>query len=230
MEFLFRMLKRGGMLVCEPRTSVRHEHRPGVSELEAQVESWSRGFACAVERSKLAYPEERVPYTILMARIALLYHARRAATHPAIRRLAMAELRGIVGAPSRYAASRRAAEATAREVSSPAGDARPDDPWRHNGMAPSLASRMTVDLDSIREPLQVEAGTSLVSLDFRRSGQSLGLTTVVPSRDGVVGVDRLQDTVIDYLAPVLMVRRWDEAVAESRSILQENLLKIPRGQ
>ena len=99
MEFLFRMLKRGGVLVCEPRTSVRHEHRSAVSELEEQVESWSRGFACAVERSKLAYPEERVPYTILMARIALLYHARRAATQPAIRRLAVAELRGIVGAP-----------------------------------------------------------------------------------------------------------------------------------
>jgi hypothetical protein len=89
---------------------------------------------------------------------------------------------------------------------------------------------MTVDLDSIREPLQAGAGTSLVSLDFRRSGQSLGSASVVPSRDGVIGVDRLQDTVIDYIAPALMVRRWDEALAESRNILQENLLKIPRGQ
>ena len=83
------------MLVCEPRISVRHEHRAGVSELEEQVESWSRGFACAVERSKLAFPEERVPYTVLMARIALLYHARRATIQPAIRRLALAELRGM---------------------------------------------------------------------------------------------------------------------------------------
>ena len=230
MEFLFRMLKRGGLLVCEPRTSVRHEHRAGVSELEEQVESWSRGFACAVERSKLAFPEERMPYTILMARIALLYHARRAATQPAIRRLAMAELRGIPGARNRYAASRRGAESTASSVPSPAGDARPDEPRRHNGIAPSRTSRMTVDLGSIREPLEAGAGAALVTLDIRTSGQSLGTATVTPSRDGVVGVDRLQDTVIDYLAPALMVRRWDEAVAESRSILQENLLKVPRGQ
>jgi hypothetical protein len=165
-----------------------------------------------------------------MARIALLYHARRAATQPAIRRLAMAELRGIPGARNRYAASRRGAESTASSVPSPAGDARPDEPRRHNGIAPSRTSRMTVDLGSIREPLEAGAGAALVTLDIRTSGQSLGTATVTPSRDGVVGVDRLQDTVIDYLAPALMVRRWDEAVAESRSILQENLLKVPRGQ
>jgi len=229
-EFLFRILKSGGMLVCEPRVSVRHEHRAGVPELEGQVESWSRGFACAVERSKLAHPEERVSYTILMARIALLYHARRAATEPDFRRLALAELRGMFGANQRYAASRRAAEATARSVPSPAGDARPDEPWRHNGMRRSRTSREALDLGAITEPLRVDTGVEQVTIDIRRSGQSLGSATVTPSREGVVGIDRLRDTVIDYLAPSLMVRRWDEAVAESRSILQENLLKVPRGQ
>jgi GT2 family glycosyltransferase len=230
MEFLFRMLKRGGMLVCEPRTSVRHEHRADISELEEQVESWSRGFACAVERSKLAYPEERVPYSILMARIALLYHARRAATQPAIRRLALAELRGIAGAGNRYADSRRAAESIARSVSSPATDARPDEPCRHNGSAPSATSTMTLDLGASREPLEVGAGVALLTLDVRGGGQSLGRLNVTPSRKGVVGTDRLVDAVIDNLAPALMVRRWEEAVNESRSLLQENLLKVPRDQ
>jgi len=230
-EFVFRLLKSGGMLVCEPRISVRHEHRSGLAELETQVEAWSRGYACSVERSKLAFPEERLPFTILMARIAFLYHLRRAATQPAFRRLAIAELRGMSGASRRYAESRIAAEQTARSVPSPAPDAAPGSLTRlvsQNGGPPVRESRV-LDLEALGDPLVVDARVEQLLLDVRRNGRSIGTVSLVPSREGIVGADRVRDTLVDRLASALMGSPWEESVGQSQRILQENLLLVPKG-
>lgn len=194
------------------------------------MEGWSRGFACAAERSMLAFPEERLPYKMLLARIALLHHARRATTQPEFRRLAWAELRGMFGRKHTYAASRRAAEAIARSVPSPAGDATPDESSsraRSNGRASSRPVRVRVDLELLQQPVRAGAGVDTVELDLRLRGRSKDVVTVA-AREGLVGLDRLHDVVIDRLAPALLARPWRDAVDETRSLLQARLLTAAR--
>ena len=230
LEFLFRTLKSGGLLASEPRAIVRHEHRRDVLELETQIEGWSRGYSCAIERSTLAFPEERVAYRMLRARIALLYHARRALLRPNLRRLAIAELRGMRGAARLYAHARTNAEEIAARIPSPAPDASPVGP-RSSSTAPrqeaGRAARVTVDLSAMDKPLSVGEGVADVSVSVLRSGRPLGVV-VLPVCHGAVGVDRLRDAVIDYLGDALVGGDWGDAVrATHRQLADAALARRP---
>ena len=97
-----------------------------------------------------------------------------------------------------------------------------------NGGAPQRESR-ALDLGALAAPVCVDAGVEQVTLDVRRNGQAIGNAIVVPSREGIVGTDRLRDTVIDQLAPALMLSSWEASVEMTRQFLQANLLRVPKG-
>jgi hypothetical protein len=84
-------------------------------------------------------------------------------------------------------------------------------------------------LNSLGESIRVDRGAQLVSMEFRKNGRSLGTATVIPSRDGDIGRDRLHDIIIDHVGPALLARPWKDAVRETRGLLQENLLEVLRG-
>jgi O-antigen biosynthesis protein len=220
MEFFFRLLKAGALLLREPRVSVRHDHRVELAELETQFESWSTGFACAAERSMLAYPEERGPYTTLLARIALLHHARRAIVHPWRRSIALAELRGMIGARRRYQDARRAAEQTARTIPSPAGDALPS---REAAPKSRLANtghvcNQILDLANPTAALHVATECTSVAIELTNRGRSLG-TMPLDAVEGSVGADRIGDAIASQYGPVLFGTSWTDAVLQARETL-----------
>lgn len=221
LEFLFRALKAGALLAYEPRARVRHGHRRELAQLDAQIESWGSGFAAALERTILAFPEERDTYRFLSARIALLHHLRRALFNPTLRRLAIAELRGLLGANRRYAPSRSTAEDIAVRIPSPAKDA---SPFAHVGVGANRArhekrvQQVIVDLDSLRRPLDVGSDVDEVSVAIRLEGQQL-LTVVLPVFNGSIGMDRLLDATLDLCGGALAGRSWTTAVRECHSFL-----------
>lgn len=225
MEFFFRMLKSGAILLREPRVSVRHDHRVDRTEMEKQFEAWSGGFACAAARSTLAFPEERVPYSILLTRIALLYHARRALMYPGLRAIAVAELRAMFGARRRYRQSRQAADALARAIPSPARDAAP---VRLAATTPPGArlARQAVDLAEAPVPLAVASdGSAELTVTLR--GRSLGSLTL-EARNGFIGADRLCDAVGSRFAGELLGMPWPTAVARTRALISELLSRTVR--
>jgi O-antigen biosynthesis protein len=113
LESFFRILKEGHVIVYEPVALVRHRHRRGHDELEAQVTSWGTGMVGVLARSAERYPEERMP----LLRLGMLFFGRslrRIATalvrHPGFpRRLLLAELRGTLTGWRRYQTARAAA-------------------------------------------------------------------------------------------------------------------------
>ena len=235
-EFLFRALKSGALLACEPRAMVRHEHRRDDAALETQIEGWSRGYACAIERSSLAFPEERSAYRILQARIALLFHARRAVFSPGIRRLAVAELRGMRGAARRYASSRLAAEQIARTVASLAPDASPVAGGllgRSPVQKPDSRVSRCVDVGALSSAIDVGAGVERATVTIERHGVRLGQVDL-PVFRGVVGLDRLLDHVIDRLGATLVGGDWDASVRSVHRSLVDTVrstdVRLPRGR
>lgn len=124
-EYLFRALKSGMLLGIEPRAVVRHEHRRSMDALTKQVAGWSRGFACAMARSTLAFPEERNAFSALRLRIGLFHHVRRALRYPKLRQLAITELQEMRGALACYENARVTANRLSAAHSSSTEDALP---------------------------------------------------------------------------------------------------------
>ena len=221
LEMLFRGLKSGALLACEPRAVVRHEHRREAAGLTAQIEGWSRGFSCAIERSILAYPEERRAYRTLRTRIALLYHGRRAVFSQGLRRLAIAELKGMRGAASLYDRARRKVESIAASIVSPAADAAPH---AHRSAAIGdqradvPAETVRIDLESLRAPIACGSGAASARVAVYLHGQQLGEITL-PVFGKTVGEDRMRDCIIDRFGSTLVGCDWGAAVASTRTAL-----------
>jgi O-antigen biosynthesis protein len=123
LDLLFRVIKAGHALVYEPRALVRHRHRSQLAELQRQIADHGVGFSAYLIRTGLAYPDERLGLACLEAWwwSKLLYRALRPRTPPAkaMRRLALAELRGSLAGLNRYQQARAAAasEATTTALS-----------------------------------------------------------------------------------------------------------------
>ena len=113
LEMFFRVLKEGYALIYEPRAMVRHRHRRSVEGLRSQIADHGVSFSCYIVRSALAYPDERLAF----ARLAGWWWAKttfralwpRTSPAPALRRLALAELRGCLVGLTRYPPAKRAA-------------------------------------------------------------------------------------------------------------------------
>jgi GT2 family glycosyltransferase len=113
LEMFFRVLKEGYALVYEPHAVVRHRHRRSIEALRRQIADHGISFSCYIVRGMLAYPDERLAF----ARLACWWWAKLAArtlwprSSPgrALRRLAMAELRGCLVGLHRYPRATRAA-------------------------------------------------------------------------------------------------------------------------
>ena len=65
LEMFFRMLKRGGTLVYEPRAVVHHRHRRTLEELEEQMRSWGTGMTSYIIRSAAVWRDE-IPGFVLL--------------------------------------------------------------------------------------------------------------------------------------------------------------------
>jgi len=231
LEFLFRSLKHGGLLAIEPRAVVRHEHRRTMPDLESQIEGWSRGFSCAIASATRTFPEERHAYLLLRARIAALYHARRAVFAPRVRRLALAELSGLRGAARRYARARDEASEIARRIVSPALDAssiglraadaagarRSAHTARH---ASGRATEVTMELAEIHAAIVVGDDIDAVSVSIPHEGRQPTVVSV-PVRNGVVGHDRLIDAVIADAGSAIIRGDWQDAVRSTHRLLTD---------
>lgn len=223
LEFLFRALKVRGLIAYEPRAMVRHEHRRDLLELEQQLEGWSSGFSCAIERAMLTFPEERMAFRMMRSRIAYLHHMRRALMHPRFRRLAFAELRGLRGASRRYAQSRRDAEGLAAAIASPASDCSPAE-WGGEGAVtnrlPWRVTHVEVDAESLLDPIVVGNDIAAVSCAVRIGGQVKGTLDLAVLNESI-GVDRLRDAIIDRMGGALLAGAWGAAVRDAHRYLAD---------
>ena len=110
----FRVLKEGLTLVYEPRAIVRHRHRRLIEALRGQIADHRDGLFLLHRRAAhWRIPDERLAF----ARLACWWWAKLAArilwprSSPAwaLRRLALAELRGCLVGLNRYPRATRAA-------------------------------------------------------------------------------------------------------------------------
>jgi len=60
LEFFFRTLKEGFMIVYEPRVIVRHLHRRKMNQLYEQIENWGISYISCLVRCAKYYPEEKL--------------------------------------------------------------------------------------------------------------------------------------------------------------------------
>jgi hypothetical protein len=113
LEMFFRVLKEGHALAYEPRAVVRHRHRRSMEELLSQIEAHGISFSSYIVRSALAYPDERIGLVRLAcwwwAKLAFRVLWPRSGPTWALRRLALAELRGCLLGLNRYPLAKRAA-------------------------------------------------------------------------------------------------------------------------
>jgi O-antigen biosynthesis protein len=116
LEILFRLLKAGWAIRYEPRAVVRHRHRRTLDELYSQMSDTGVAFSASLRRSARLYPEERGALLRLWLWWAgkLMYRTVRPTGHPAalLRRLAWAELTGVIRGFGRHARSESVALAT----------------------------------------------------------------------------------------------------------------------
>jgi glycosyltransferase involved in cell wall biosynthesis len=116
LEMFFRVLKHGHALVYEPAAMVRHRHRREYAALREQIANNGIGFYSYLVRTGQAYPEDRAA----IARLGvwwfwwwnlrrLLRGILRPSTFPLD--LVVAELKGSIVGPRRYALAKRRARA-----------------------------------------------------------------------------------------------------------------------
>jgi GT2 family glycosyltransferase len=112
LDIFFRVLKAGHALVYEPRALVRHRHRSDLAQLQGQIADHGVSFSSYLVRTGLAYPEERLGLARLGAWwvAKILYRVVRPQAPPAgaMRRLGLAELRGLLVGLKRYQQARAA--------------------------------------------------------------------------------------------------------------------------
>lgn len=113
LEMFFRLLKAGYTLAYEPAALVWHRHRRTPAELERQIRGHGISFGAYLARTAAVYPDEAWGLARLGLRwiAKLLYRTLVPRGRPAapLRRLAWAELRGVLAGPAAYRTARRAA-------------------------------------------------------------------------------------------------------------------------
>lgn len=218
-EYLFRALKSRMLLAIEPRAVVRHDHRREMPALMTQVAGWSRGFACAIERSALAFPEERPAFNAMKRQIAVGYHLRRALLYKNFRPLALAEFREMRGAEKIYQAARMTANALVDEFASISSDAFPDPVIASPVLQRSTIERIDLQMDAFARPIYPGMDAPFVDCRLRVGDRVSGYVRF-PVRHGVVGADRLGDSMVKPAAELLVDGGWREAVAQTSRYLQ----------
>jgi GT2 family glycosyltransferase len=187
LEFLFRTLKAGGLLVYEPAAVVRHVHRPGFDGLLAQIESWGTGMRAYLARTSRAYPEERRAAISLHLWLLAAWTVRRVAWSLVRAGVPTAvhfrELRGSVRGGAIYRASRSGGPLAAPRAPAETPPAPPTD--------------FTVDLG---EPLSHLRAATAARVRVRWGGRELGVVTIA-AVGGVIGVARLRDAIATRLGP-----------------------------
>lgn len=110
LEMFFRVLKAGHALVYEPRAVVHHRHRRDMIELVGQMRDHGVSFSAYVTRTAGAYPEERWALVRLwgwwVGKICYRVVVPRHAPAAPMRRLALAELDGLLRGVRRYGRAR----------------------------------------------------------------------------------------------------------------------------
>ncbi len=202
LEFLFRTIKSGGMLVYEPAAMVRHRHRRGVDAVLDQIESWGTGLRVHLERTARAYPEERWPVDLLRWWLYLTWMPRRALVSMVKANFPLAliyrEIRGSLRGGRRFhdACTRYPPPAAPRGGPSRA----------HRGVVTELEVDVAGSARAIAVP---DAGLARVRI--RVGARVLG-TVSAPPVGGIIGMARLRDAVGDTLRTALLGMP-DEAVA-----------------
>jgi GT2 family glycosyltransferase len=110
LDMLFRVLKAGHALVYEPTAVVRHRHRRPMGALVGQIRDHGISFSSYVVRSAACYPDERWAFARLwvwwLSKICYRLVRPRSAPAGPMRRLAMAELEGLLRGLGRYRRAR----------------------------------------------------------------------------------------------------------------------------
>ena len=222
-EYLFRALKSGLLIACEPRASVRHEHRRDMDGLRSQIGGWSRGFSCAMWRSTVAFPDERRAFGAFRRSVAVAHHAWRALCSPRLRELAMLELWEMRRPSSRYASARAVAVELASEHASPAQDM-PPAPVNTTSVRDSAApiEDLALGLTDFGTPLvlaeRVRHAYCKVVVGSKHVGQER-----LRVFHGVIGADRMLDAMSETLVGYVGYGKWNRAVAASLEYLRASM-------
>jgi O-antigen biosynthesis protein len=106
LEMFFRVLKAGYALVYQPSALVRHRHRRSMEALFDQIRDHGISFSSYVARSAAAYPDERWALARLwvwwLAKLGYRVLIPRGVPRGTMRRLALAELEGLLRGIGRY--------------------------------------------------------------------------------------------------------------------------------
>jgi GT2 family glycosyltransferase len=112
LEMYFRVLKAGHALVYQPAAVVSHRHRRQMYALFGQIRDHGISFSSYVVRSALAYPDERWALARLwvwwLAKLGYRVLIPRREPAGVMRRLALAELTGLLRGIGRYHRGRAA--------------------------------------------------------------------------------------------------------------------------
>jgi GT2 family glycosyltransferase len=110
LDIFFRVLKAGWALVYEPAAVVHHRHRREMAELVNQIRDHGVSFSSYVVRGATLHPDERWAFARLWGRWAAktCFRVVRPKSAPAapMRRLALAELEGLLRGLGRYPRAR----------------------------------------------------------------------------------------------------------------------------
>ena len=221
LELFFRALKEGCMLAYEPAAIVRHQHRRSYGELQTQIGSWGSGMSAFLSRSAEHYADERMAIMRLRAWLLASWFARRLlfsfVRQPFPRDLIVRELRGTFEGPARYRRSR--ADAVARgdamPIAPPAGHTAPAP---HKGTDPVV--ERTLELCDAPTPLAGFGSATRATVRVLERGRFLGEINL-DVRGGVIGADRLRDTIAAKLPEALLGASAPEARRRIATMLAE---------
>src|SRR5687768_8654476 len=79
LDMFFRVIKAGGTLAYDPSAVVRHRHRRELDQLSRQIADWGTAMRSYIERNRRLYPEERLPFSLLVSWLLGTWHLRRMA-------------------------------------------------------------------------------------------------------------------------------------------------------
>ena len=197
LDMFFRVIKAGGLLVYEPTALVRHGHRRDWHELEEQLSDWGIAMRSYVERNRLNYPEERLPFAVLMSWLLGTWHARRLAWSVVDRNLSTAlvlkEIRGLLGGGGRYGAAQQVADDVARQFGPSVPKPRVATRTRTTRQAPRRSRDVehTIDVAEPITPLTLSHAAT-VHLRITHEGRAVA-TGRFAHRSHTVSASRLRD-------------------------------------
>lgn len=207
LEFFFRTLVEGHVLVYEPRAVVRHRHRRSHDKLQTQIRNNSIGFVSNIVRSMGHYASARLDL-LKLSLWWLLMHCLRGwlgtyvRGRSQFRPLYWAELTGTFRGLLRYRAARRQAAAIAREHGTPLEVDRPARPAERPAAPASMAVR-TVDLAGPLSALTDIDGYAAVRIYVLWQNHPLGHVDV-EHRGRSLGRQHLRQLLVEQLGTQLL--------------------------